>query len=88
MDNLIFSLQQISLWTKSNSNVSLPALQRGLVWKPAQVELLWDSILRGFPIGSFMFSDITKGDGTTKYYLMDARASRDVTDKITRVVPL
>ena len=73
MDNLIFSLQQISLWTKSNSNVSLPALQRGLVWKPAQVELLWDSILRGFPIGSFMFSDITKGDGTTKYYLMDGQ---------------
>ena len=32
----------------------LPALQRGSVWRPAQVETLWDSIIRGFPIGSFM----------------------------------
>ena len=32
----------------------LPALQRGSVWGPAQVETLWDSIMRGVPIGSFM----------------------------------
>lgn len=32
----------------------LPALQRGAVWRPVQVESLWDSIMRGFPIGSFM----------------------------------
>ena len=29
---------------------AIPSLQRGAVWKPQQVELLWDSILRGFPI--------------------------------------
>lgn len=28
-----------------------PPLQRGLVWSPLQIELLWDSLLRGFPIG-------------------------------------
>lgn len=33
---------------------ALPSLQRGPVWKPHQVELLWDSILRGFPIGSLV----------------------------------
>ena len=33
---------------------SVPALQRGLVWRPQQIELLWDSILRGFPIGALV----------------------------------
>jgi len=32
----------------------LPSLQRGAVWKPNQIELLWNSILRGFPIGSMV----------------------------------
>lgn len=32
----------------------LPSLQRGSVWKPNQIELLWDSVLRGFPIGSMV----------------------------------
>lgn len=32
----------------------LPSLQRGAVWKPNQIELLWDSILRGFPIGALV----------------------------------
>lgn len=34
----------------------MPAIQRGLVWKPSQVELLWDSILRQFPIGAIILS--------------------------------
>ena len=33
---------------------AIPSLQRGAVWKPQQVELLWDSILRGFPIGALV----------------------------------
>ena len=35
---------------------SVPILQRGLVWNPAQIELLWDSVLRGFPIGAIVLS--------------------------------
>lgn len=31
-----------------------PSLQRGSVWEPSQIELLWDSIFRGFPIGSLV----------------------------------
>lgn len=34
--------------------VSVPILQRGLVWSPIQNEMIWDSLLRGFPIGSFI----------------------------------
>ena len=51
-----WTLKEISEWVKDNSKVRIPAIQRGLVWKPNQVELLWDSILRQFPIGAFMLS--------------------------------
>ena len=71
--NLYYSLMQIASWTSDNTEVTIPALQRGLVWKPAQVELLWDSILRGFPIGSFLLSDIVEKDKKGKYYLMDGQ---------------
>lgn len=32
--------------------LDIPKLQRGLVWNPAQVEVLWDSLMRGIPIGN------------------------------------
>ena len=73
MNNLSFTLRQIASWTSEDSEVQIPALQRGLVWKPRQVELLWDSILRGFPIGSFMLSDVVDNEGKGKYYLMDGQ---------------
>jgi hypothetical protein len=40
---------------------TLPSLQRGAVWKPRQVELLWDSLFRGFPIGSLVISEDLDG---------------------------
>lgn len=43
---------------------AIPSLQRGAVWKPQQVELLWDSILRGFPIGALVISPVLKGQET------------------------
>lgn len=73
MKNLSYTLRQIASWTSNDSEVLIPALQRGLVWKPRQVELLWDSILRRFPIGSFMLSDIVNSEGIGKYYLMDGQ---------------
>lgn len=36
--------------------VTLPAIQRGFVWKTEQMCYLWDSLLRGYPIGSFLAS--------------------------------
>lgn len=32
----------------------LPAIQREYVWKPSQVIQLFDSIMRGYPVGSFL----------------------------------
>lgn len=72
-EDLVFTLKEISEWVKPGSLVDIPALQRGLVWKPRQVELLWDSLLRGFPIGSFMLSDVVDGQSSAKYYLMDGQ---------------
>lgn len=39
----------------------LPALQRGAVWKQGQVELLWDSIMRRFPIGALVLTPKLQG---------------------------
>lgn len=33
----------------------LPAIQRKFVWEPEQIERLFDSIVRGYPIGTFLF---------------------------------
>lgn len=60
----LLSLPEVAGWqvpqpvaasaAKGEVRAGLPALQRGSVWRAAQVEALWDSIMRGFPIGSFM----------------------------------
>ena len=38
-----------------NGKMYLPALQRKFVWKADQIIKLFDSILRGYPIGTFLF---------------------------------
>lgn len=67
-----WTLKEISEWTHEGSKVSIPAIQRGLVWKPQQVELLWDSILRQFPIGSFTLSASSE-EGESSYNLLDGQ---------------
>jgi hypothetical protein len=65
-----FLLEEIADWQldSGSSMVELPSVQRGFVWKPKQIEDLWDSILRGYPIGSFLFSKTS-----TKLHLMDGQ---------------
>ena len=36
----------------------LPAIQREFVWKPDQIVQLFDSIMRGYPISSFLFWEL------------------------------
>ena len=47
----------------------LPALQRGSVWSAVQTEALWDSLVRGFPVGSFFFAPYQKGFGSEEFKL-------------------
>lgn len=37
----------------------LPAIQREFVWKSEQIEKLFDSLMNGYPIGSFLFWEVT-----------------------------
>ncbi len=75
-----YSLREIANWS-INKHVAIPALQRGLVWAPLQVEMLWDSIFRGFPVGSFVVtksmdnaSQSTESATTeTSYFLLDGQ---------------
>ena len=38
-----------------NSEYVLPAIQREFVWKTDQIRGLFDSLMRGYPIGAFLF---------------------------------
>ncbi|MEJ1156928.1 DUF262 domain-containing protein [Prosthecomicrobium sp. N25] len=45
---------------KINRSYFLPAIQRPFVWDPEQVVALFDSLLKGYPISSFLFWDIAR----------------------------
>lgn len=54
-----YTIAEIARWP-TDGNISLPTVQRGFVWKPAQIENLWDSLLRGYPVGAFVLSTYGK----------------------------
>lgn len=56
----------------------LPPIQRGFVWKPVQIAQLWDSLLRGMPIGSLMVSKLAAGQKVTEVGVKN-RATEAVT---------
>jgi len=47
----------------------LPAIQREFVWKPEQIERLFDSLMQGYPIGTFLFWKVDPStSGKFKFY--------------------
>ncbi len=47
----------------------LPAIQREFVWKPEQIERLFDSLMQGYPIGTFLFWKVEAAtSGKFKFY--------------------
>lgn len=38
-----------------NHDYILPAIQREFVWRPDQICQLFDSLLQGYPFGTFLF---------------------------------
>lgn len=84
MEPIKLSLKDIAAWgTKEQPanyerSVGIPALQRGLVWKPKQIELLWDSLMRGIPIGSFVVCEYIENQrrsesNKSRYHLLDGQ---------------
>ena len=59
-NTIALSLQEIADWQLTTRDkvapgacwARMPSFQRGLVWSPAQIEVLWDSLMRGIPIGA------------------------------------
>jgi transposase len=41
-----------------NTQSFLPAIQREFVWRPDQIIQLFDSLLRRYPVGSFLFWEV------------------------------
>ena len=47
----------------------LPAFQREFVWKHTQIEMLFDSLMRGYPINSMLFWKLPENaDDKYKFY--------------------
>src|SRR5688572_4529752 len=66
----MLSIRQIAGWqmphlaaADDTIRAALPALQRGAVWQPRQVEELWDSLFRGFPVGAFLLAPFDEQRG-------------------------
>ena len=45
-----------------NNLYALPAIQREFVWKPEQICLFFDSLMQGYPFGSFLFWKLSPRD--------------------------
>lgn len=59
--------------------VVLPMIQRGFVWKPRQIIDLWDSVLSGMPIGTFMVSEMQAQDAFSEMQNQDGWVSSPAT---------
>ena len=55
--------------------IQLPSFQRDAVWDEEHVEMLWDSLLRGFPISSLLFARVSDVD-PERLGLRDLQVSR------------
>lgn len=58
--------------------VGLPMFQRGQVWNAGKIAYLWDSLLKGYPIGSLMLvkdqkGKLQRGDGSHSWLLLDGQ---------------
>lgn len=56
VEQLVASVQQ--------GRISLPDLQRPFVWPTTKVRDLFDSMYRGYPVGTLMFWDVAEEDAT------------------------
>jgi len=50
-----------------SNQLFLPALQRKFVWKTKQIEGLFDSIMQGYPIGTFLFWELSDKKAIENY---------------------
>ena len=52
-----------------NNVFVLPAIQREFVWKPEQIQRLFDSLMQGYPFGTFLYWKVNKENSSNyKFY--------------------
>lgn len=61
-----------------NNRYLLPAIQREFVWPSEKIEWLFDSLMRGYPISSFLFWNVESGSGPTYKFYRFLRKFRQV----------
>lgn len=64
----------------------LPAIQREFVWKSWQIEKLFDSLMNEYPIGSFLFWEVTSTKDFKFYEFIKKYDQRD--DNHNKKIPL
>lgn len=91
----ILKLNEIAAWwlpeaMKSDLRIdvqaTLPSLQRGFVWKSNQIEMLWDSIAQGFPIGSLLLTEYDKDKPKNKIITTPGHGSVGELPNITHLI--
>ena len=51
-----------------NKTYALPIIQRTFIWSEEQIETLFDSIMRDYPIGTFLFWEVGANYNTYQFY--------------------
>lgn len=72
-----------------SNNIYLPAIQRKFVWEHEKIESLFDSMMRGYPIGTFLFWFVKedKKNEYTFYKFLDGYHERDKYENIIAPKP-
>lgn len=53
-----FGTRIAELLPRINVDILLPSIQRPYVWEPEQIVKLFDSLMRGYPINTFLFWEL------------------------------
>jgi uncharacterized protein with ParB-like and HNH nuclease domain len=70
-----------------NTRYFLPDMQREFVWHQRQVMRLFDSIMRGYPIGSFLFWDLEfkdLGDFGIYYFISNYKEGKHLEEAFVK----
>lgn len=78
----------------SKGKMFLPALQRKFVWSADQIECLFDSIMRGYPIGTFLFWEVSRDTANNfvfykfiqNYHERDSRNEKKPTPEMDKMI--
>src|SRR4051812_4535782 len=59
----------------------LPSIQREFVWSAEQIEDLFDSLMRGYPVGSFLFWKVL-AENSQKYRFYEFMQNYDAFENV------